>query len=323
MAESFHIDADLAGGSDNFDNQGLNIGFTFVPVVDGEVTGIRFRSTGTVSGVYTGALYSPVDDDPPNGSTDGTIMDSVVFGTVNATAWNVASFSSPLPVTAGQPYRARVHNTAGRYVARGGGFFGSAITRGNLTAIADGSTHATFILRNGTYAYETAPDYPKDSNGACFFVDVVFEAGGGTTEVTRDLDVQWRVSSLVSSDADIRWSVANLVSSDLDVRWRVFTVVTGDLDVRWSVAGIVSSDFQALWQVASLVSSDLEARWLVSGLVASDLSVRWVVRARVTSDLRVLFIVVSDNVPESDVAADFSPTLLSADFAAVTVIAAF
>lgn len=286
MAESFHIDADLTGGSDNFDNQGLNLGFTFVPAVDGQVTGIRFRSTATVSGTYTGALYSPVDDDPPNGSTNGTSLGTVTFGSVSTSAWNVASFAAAINVTAGQPYRARVHNTAGRYVARGGGFFGSAITRGNLTAIADGSTHATFILRNGTYIYDTNPAYPKDSNGACFFVDVVFEPAGGTTTVTSDLDIRWRVANIVTSDLDTRWRVRNVVTSDLDARWRVFNGVTSDLDTRWRVANRVTSDLDARWVVntATTVTSDLDVRWRVANVVTSDVDARWRVLNATQSD---------------------------------------
>lgn len=318
MAESFHIDADLTGSGDNFDNQGLNIGFTFVPAVDGQVTGIRFRSTGTVSGTYMGALYSPVDDDPPNGSTNGTSLGAVTFGSVTATAWNVASFASAINVTAGQPYRARLHNTAGRYVARGGGFFGSAITRGNLTAIADGSTHATFILRNGTYLYDTNPTYPKDSNGACFFVDVVFEPAGGTTPVSSDLDLRWAVKTIVNSDVDLRWSVKNAVSSDVDLRWRVAQRVSSDADLRWAVKNQVSSDLDLRWRNRITVNSDLDLRWRLGSTVTSDLDLRWVVdsslavvnsdldlrwrvRQQVTSDLALAWLVRQQVASDLDV----------------------
>jgi hypothetical protein len=325
MAQSFYLDSDLTGSSDASDSA-VSLGFSFITSVPGTVTHIRFRANSSnVSGTYTGALYEITDDDPPAGSGGGTLMESATFGALAMGAWNVVALGAGVAIEADKPYRARVFTSAARYVAKANVFAAGNITRGSIIGLQDGAAPTGFTsLRNGTFFYDALASYPQDAfNAAAYFVDIVFEPDGGTSEVTSDLDVRWRVASLVSSDADIRWRVANLVSSDLDTRWRVFTVVTSDLDVRWSVAGIVSSDLQALWRVASLVSSDLDVRWLVSGLVASDLSVSWVVLGRVTSDLRVLFIVVSDNVPESDVVADFSPALLSADFAPVTVIAAF
>lgn len=109
-------------------------------------------------------------------------------------------------------------------------------------------------------------------------------ASSGTTPVTSDLDLRWRVNGRVSSDLDARWAVRSVVTSDSDLRWRVLNKVNSDLDLRWPVRNIASSDIDLRWRVNGRVSSDLDARWAVRSAVTSDSDLRWRVFGRVSSD---------------------------------------
>lgn len=451
MAQSFHTDADLTGSSDASDSS-LSLGFSFMVAVPGTVTDFRYRAHSTnVTGSYEGGLYQITDEDPPAGIGDGTLLGSATFGALTAGAWNTVAAGAGIAVDEDISYRARVHTTAARYVARGNFFAAGNITRGNIRGLQDGAAPPGLTsIRNGTYFYNATPTYPQDAfNASAYFVDVVFEpdyyitrpfrvpelsndpglysygmdvttdvstrylgvryyhppgtatadvtvrlyntstqaelvsgtklaasivdgwnpisfntphtttaavtavyelngfnafdntvslpivgpdghvtvvgtrynAGGGWPATDWDtgmhgIDVMYDFAegtSTVTSDLDVRWRVASVVSSDLDARWRVFTPVTSDVDVRWRVSSATQSDFDARWRVWTGVTSDIACTWLVRSQVVSDLDARWITSARVNSDLTSRWVVLSNTVIVPDAIADLSTPTVTVD----------
>lgn len=157
---------------------GITTGTKMTFAVNGTVSGVRFYATSTVGGTYTVGAWSVTDQ------TNGTLLASKTAGAApTAGTWNVVSFDSPVSVTAGTPYLFGVWNSDGRYASTAN-FFGSALTNGNITGIADGSTiPPAGTLRNGNFLANAAFAYPSDFfNANCYFVDVVFDASSGVVD---------------------------------------------------------------------------------------------------------------------------------------------
>lgn len=150
---------------------GLTLATLFTPAVDGTVTGIRWYFPSILpAGTVTAQLYSRTDD------SSGTLLASGTFTSPTGGAWNTAALTST-PVTAGSYYYATIW-TPDRYVVTTN-FFLSALVNGNLTAPASDNG---IPRRNGRFAAGASPTYPTtSSNEPCYFVDVVFTAGGGAT----------------------------------------------------------------------------------------------------------------------------------------------
>lgn len=157
---------------------GITTGTTVTFAVDGTVTGVRFYATATVSGAYTGGLWTVNSSDPGG----GTLLQQKTLGAApTGGAWNTITFDTPISVTAGQPYRAGLFSGAGRYVATSG-FFSSALTNGDITAPAHSATIGSITIAQGVFRIDAAFDYPNATFGsACYFVDVEFTAETGET----------------------------------------------------------------------------------------------------------------------------------------------
>ncbi|MCP3423022.1 DUF4082 domain-containing protein [Nocardioides pinisoli] len=137
------------------DSSPVEVGVSFVPSKDGQVTGIRFyKGTGN-TGIHRGTLWSAT----------GTKLAEVTFVGETASGWQTAMLASPVRLTAGTTYVVSYHAPNGHY-ATSGGFFGNAFTSGDLT-VPGGS--------NGRYLYG-AGGFPTYSHNATnYWVDVVFE----------------------------------------------------------------------------------------------------------------------------------------------------
>lgn len=180
--------ADLGGGG-----KGGSTGSTYVFDVDGTVSGVLFYAPVTVNGatdVFTAELWSPTGTDGSvNGTGTGTLLASktVSVGTITGAAWNVINFDAAVSVTAGQPYRHVVHNSAGRYVAIVG-YYASDHTNGNVTGYQSDHDYGGSIgtLRNNVFCDACdAGTYPnKFFNTPSYLVDTQFTAGVTTTDLT-------------------------------------------------------------------------------------------------------------------------------------------
>lgn len=165
--------------------QTVTVGITVVFAVAGSVGAARFYAPTTLGGTFEAALWSVDTDDVPAVSGTGTLLGSATFGTLTSGAWNTVSFSSPIAVAANTAYRISVRTSQGRYTATGAFFNSAALTSGNVSAPQTG-TNPTGIgnLDNGSFI-ESITTYPnKTFNGNAYFVDVVFDASGGSTPIT-------------------------------------------------------------------------------------------------------------------------------------------
>ncbi|MGC5019017.1 DUF4082 domain-containing protein [Micromonospora sp. DT47] len=184
MAESLFTSQTPTGTNNSDGAPGISTGTSLIFAVPGSVTGVRFFATTTVSGAYTAALYEVAIGD----TTTGTLLASKVMGgSPTAGAWNVVTFDSPVSVDTSHQYRAVIHSGAGRYVSTSS-FFGSPLVSGNITAPADGTNPlGVGTLRNGTFEVNASLAYPADFfSASCYFVDVVFDTGGGGSSVAPD-----------------------------------------------------------------------------------------------------------------------------------------
>src|SRR5205814_2227052 len=143
------------------DGGAVEVGVKFTPSVNGQIVGLRFYQGAGNNGTHIGNLWT----------SGGTQLATVTFGAGTGAGWQVATFSSPVSVTAGTTYVVSYFAPSGHYSADGN-FFASAWTSGPLTAPA-GS--------NGVYRYGATSGFPTNSyNSTNYWVDPLFVSGSGT-----------------------------------------------------------------------------------------------------------------------------------------------
>ncbi len=148
----------------------------------GKVLGVRFRATTTVVGseTYTVGLWQ-------NSTPDVGVLlasKSVLGSTIVAGAWNSVSFNAPVSVDNTHAYVVGVWNSAGRYVATSAYFVGHS--EGSLSAIyapSNGENINAIVgsgfasSRQALFRPNQAFDVPTTTNGASYFVDVLWDDG--------------------------------------------------------------------------------------------------------------------------------------------------
>lgn len=149
----------------------ITLGTYFTPAVDGTITHIRwyFPASAQAGGVAViGALFRTSDQ-----TKIGADVNFANPGTPSA--WNQVALASPVAVTGGATYVTAVR-VASRYVATTGGASPWPFSNGDLSAAGNA----------GKFKDATAtPEYPETVfNAGCYFVDVVFEAGGAPSGVS-------------------------------------------------------------------------------------------------------------------------------------------
>jgi hypothetical protein len=149
------------------DGDAVELGVKFRAAVDGVITGVRFYKGSTANtGPHIGRIWSSA----------GVELAVATFHDETASGWQEVSFSEPLPVTAGTTYVASYFAPAGRYAVDNGGL-SSAVTRGPLSALADGTEGG-----NGVYRYGSGGVLPTSTyNASNYWVDVVFAASAADT----------------------------------------------------------------------------------------------------------------------------------------------
>ncbi|MEV6493045.1 N,N-dimethylformamidase beta subunit family domain-containing protein [Actinoplanes sp. NPDC051633] len=150
------------------DSTGTEIGVKFRADVAGQVTGIRFyKGTGN-TGTHVGRLWS----------STGTQLATVNFGSESASGWQQANFSSPVTLTPNTTYIASYYAPNGHYAGDPGYFASAGVDSGPLHALRDGVDGV-----NGVYRFGTG--FPTLAwQSANYWVDVVFNPGGGTPDTT-------------------------------------------------------------------------------------------------------------------------------------------
>lgn len=147
-------DSTLPATPDTNDSNAVNLGLKFTSSGNGYIAGIRFYKGPTNTGVHVGSLWT----------STGTLLGQATFSNESVAGWQQATFTTPVPVTAGTTYVASYFAPNGEYAALSKGL-SEAVTYGPLTAQASG----------GVYTYATSSTLPKNSyNASNYFVDVVF-----------------------------------------------------------------------------------------------------------------------------------------------------
>lgn len=148
----------------------------------GTIRAVRWYVTTNNGGTWTGAVWEVTSGDG-SGAGTGTLLSSAVKQLPpSAGGWDTIYLNTPVSVTTGKLYRVGVHNSQGRYVATAS-FFVSPLTNGNIIAEANGQDPVGLgTLRQGTYEINSSLTYPTQSfNNASYFIDVIYQASGGTT----------------------------------------------------------------------------------------------------------------------------------------------
>src|SRR5882757_370369 len=185
--------------SQNNQNDGtptITRGVTLEFGVAGTVSGIRWWCPVTNTGTYTAAIWDLSSD------TAGTLLASKVHvGTPVSNDWNVTTFTSPVTVTAAKTYRAGINNSEGRYVASSG-FFGSPLTNGDITALANGGTSKVgFAASNGAFNISGGLALPTTNVGPTnYFADVLFDASGGTQNLQANLTATGSMAATLANE---------------------------------------------------------------------------------------------------------------------------
>lgn len=156
----------------DFDNP-VELGVKFSSSVAGFIKGIRFFSGNTVSGNYTGHLWS----------VDGELLASAEFTNVTASGWQQVFFSEAIAIAPGTIYIASYYAEAGIYAGTNYGFDEAVSNGGSLTALSN-----TTEGGNGVYTYD-GPGFPTNTHKASnYWVDVLFSSSPGKFELTSVTD---------------------------------------------------------------------------------------------------------------------------------------
>jgi hypothetical protein len=140
------------------DAKAVELGVKFKADVNGYISGVRFFKGATNTGVHVGTLWTAT----------GTKLATVIFGGESASGWQQATFSSPVPVSAGTIYVASYHTNVGRYSYTTGVF-------ANGGALDNGPLHAP-TASNGVFLYGANSVFPSSpsTTGVNYFVDAIF-----------------------------------------------------------------------------------------------------------------------------------------------------
>lgn len=169
---------------DNSDGApGISLGTAVRFAVDGQVAGIRFFSTVTISGVYTGEFWEVTAADP-NGSGGTRLATKTMGAPPTSAGWNTITFDTPVTIDTAKLYKAALFSGDGRYVLTPA-FFGSGLVNGDLTSDANGDNPVGLgNLNNGSFTINAAASYPTGGGGSCYFVDVLFTPDSAGVAVT-------------------------------------------------------------------------------------------------------------------------------------------
>ncbi len=144
---------------DSGDPNAVEIGVKFTADLSGTITGVRFFKAAANIGTHTGSLWT----------TGGTRLAQATFTNESSSGWQVATFATPVNITAGTTYIASYHAPTGHYSATTGAFQAGGVDNGALHALANSTSP------NGVYMYGATSAFPSNTyNGANYWVDVTY-----------------------------------------------------------------------------------------------------------------------------------------------------
>jgi hypothetical protein len=146
------------------DPNAVELGLKFRANTDGAITGVRFYKGTPNIGVHVGNLWS----------STGTLLATVTFSSETASGWQQAIFATPVAILANRTYVVSYHAPSGFYAGDSGYFATGGVTNGPLTALGNGVDGPNGVYRYGPGGFPTST-----SGSANYWVDVVFDTGGG------------------------------------------------------------------------------------------------------------------------------------------------
>ncbi|MFI2487801.1 DUF4082 domain-containing protein [Promicromonospora kroppenstedtii] len=183
------------------DSSAVELGLRFTAADDGYVSGVRFYKAAGNTGVHEGTLWSAA----------GAQLARVQFGGESATGWQTASFTTPVPVLAGQKYVVSYTAPNGRYVSTPWAFQTHGRSAGPITVEGGfGAAPAGLYGAPGTVPTESW-------DNSAYYVDPVFTATDNSAlRVSTRAPVDTEVS--VPLDAPVRATFSkNVVASSIGV----------------------------------------------------------------------------------------------------------
>ena len=142
------------------DNSAVEVGVRFRTSTAGFITALRFYKGATNTGTHVGTMWT----------NTGTRLATVTFTGETGSGWQTATLPGPVAVAANTTYVASYHTDAGFYSANANGF-SAAVTRGPLTALANGTDGGNGVYRYGASAFPTSTYQATN-----YWVDVVYNA---------------------------------------------------------------------------------------------------------------------------------------------------
>jgi large repetitive protein len=180
------------------DTSAVELGVKFRANSAGSITAIRFYKASTNTGPFVVNLWSRT----------GTRLSTAQVTSTTSSGWQQVALPAPVPIDANTTYVASYHTASGHYSANNS-YFGSSVTAGPLTALANGLDGG-----NGVYAYGAGGFPTQTYNASNYWVDVVF-----TTTVAADTTPPVVTTASPASDAtqvDPRTSVSIGFSEAMD-----------------------------------------------------------------------------------------------------------
>ncbi|MDQ1461748.1 MAG: hypothetical protein QOI08_3232, partial [Actinomycetota bacterium] len=199
-----------------FDFSSTELGLRFKADVNGYITGVRFYKGQFNGGTHVGSLWT----------NTGTLLGRVTFSGESSTGWQQASFSAPVPVTAGTLYVVSYHANSGLY-SQTANFFS------NGGAMDNGPLHAP-TGANGLLVHSSNPSFPSttSASAANYFVDAVFK-GAAAPSVIATTPANGATRASTNANLTAQFSVP-VQSSGL-----TFTLVNSS---GATISGVVSLD---------------------------------------------------------------------------------
>ncbi len=149
------------------DPSAIEVGAKFTSDSNGWITGVRFYKGAGNTGTHIGNLWT----------SSGQLLSTVTFTNETATGWQQATFSAPVPVTAGTTYVVSYFAPVGNY-SDDAGFFTAATGPGPLHGLANGSSGGNGVYRVGSDVF------PIQTSGADnYWVDAVLSTSAPSDTV--------------------------------------------------------------------------------------------------------------------------------------------
>jgi hypothetical protein len=151
-----------ANGIAAADRNPVELGVSFVASTSGTITGIRFYKNFYDQGPHVADLWT----------ASGTLIASATFTNETLSGWQIATFNTPVAITAGTSYIASYHSNG--FYSVDEGYFTTPHTSGLLTATSS------------VFGYGTAGTFPGTSHDSNYWVDVMFMPAPNGAPVATD-----------------------------------------------------------------------------------------------------------------------------------------